>query len=238
MASGSGDKKIIIWQKINETTFNLSETLIGHTNRVLSLVVLPNNMFASLSLDSSIRIWNETTLQLVTVLNDHKAGVNGLVVLKNEKLISISDDNTFIVWNISLNVFSKISTFETSTGNNLIELFSNDTLITVDSKNSLQIWSTTSSSFEKKISFKAHNDTVSDLTFLKNGFLASTSFDKTIKIWDNTFQLWASVSNAHSKDVLALKEINESVLISSSLDGTINFWITDHFTLNKTFYVN
>jgi len=25
---------------------------------------------------------------------------------------------------------------------------------------------------------------------LKNGYLVSSSFDKTIKIWDNSFQLW------------------------------------------------
>ena len=88
------------------------------------------------------------------------------------------------------------------------------------------------------ITLQAHNDSVSDLAFLSNGFLASTSFGKTIKIWDSSFQLWSSLSNAHSKDVLAIKQKNESVLISSSLDGSINFWNTDYLFLNKTIYIH
>jgi WD40 repeat protein len=73
---------------------------------------------------------------------------------------------------------------------------------------------------------------------LKNGYLVSTSLDKTIKIWDNSFQMWSSTSDSHSKGILALKVKSNGDLISSSQDGTIQFWNTDHFILNNTIYIH
>jgi len=119
-----------------------------------------------------------------------------------------------------------------------ISLVSNDSFVTGDEIGSIQIWSSSSFSFQNEITLREHNDSVSDLAFLNNGFLVSTSFDRTIKIWDNSLRLWSSVNNSHSKDVLALRVKNESVLMSSSLDGTVHFWNTDHFILNKTIYVH
>ncbi len=100
------------------------------------------------------------------------------------------------------------------------------------------MWSTSQYSFQNVKTLKEHNDSVSDLTVLENGFLISTSFDKTIKIWDHSFQLWTSTPNAHSKAILKLKVKNNGDLISSSQDGTIYFWNTDHFILNKTIYIH
>ena len=61
IASGYDNSEIVIWQKINETSFSLNKILTGHTLTVWQLVILPYNMFASASHDSSIRIWNETS---------------------------------------------------------------------------------------------------------------------------------------------------------------------------------
>jgi WD40 repeat protein len=83
-----------------------------------------------------------------------------------------------------------------------------------------------------------HNDSVSDLAVLKNGSLVSSSLDKTIKIWDNSFQLWSSTSDSHLKGILVLKVKRNGDLISGSQDGTIHFWNTDHFILNNSIYIH
>jgi hypothetical protein len=56
-----------------------------------------------------------------------------------------------------------------------------------DLSGSIQMWSTSQFTFENENTLKEHNDSVSDLVFLNNGYLVSTSFNKTIKIWDNWY---------------------------------------------------
>ena len=102
----------------------------------------------------------------------------------------------------------------------------------------IKMWSTSQFNFKNEKTLKELNDSVSDLVFLNTGYLVSTSFDKTIKIWDNSFNLWSSTSNAHSKAILALKVKNNQELVSSSQDGTIHFWNTDYFILNKTIFIH
>jgi WD40 repeat protein len=96
------------------------------------------------------------------------------------------------------------------------------------------MWSTSQFTFKNDNTLKEHTDSVSDLVFLSNGYLVSTSLDKTIKIWDNSFNLWFSISKA----ILSLKAKNNDYLVSSSQDDTIHFWNTDYFILNKTIYIH
>jgi len=100
------------------------------------------------------------------------------------------------------------------------------------------VWSTSEFNFKNENKLKEFNDSVSDLVFLSNGYLVSTSLDKTIKIWDNSFNLWSSTSNAHSKAILALKLKRNDDLVSSSQDGSVHYWNTDYFILNNTFYIH
>ena len=196
-------------------------------------------MFASSHLDKSIRIWDETTFECNYVLNGHTDSVKSLVVLRNEYLISISLDQKIIVWDI-LNSFTRITTAHASSNLRSLVFFSDDSFITGNTEGSFQIWSSSSSLiFENETRIlKEHNTSVSDLEVLNNGYLVSSSLDRTIKIWDHSFQLWSSTSNAHSKGVVALKVKNNGDLISSSQDGSIHFWNTDHFILNNTIYIH
>jgi len=193
-------------------------------------------MFASASDDYSIRIWDQNTFECIHLLNDHRNFVNSLVVVRNEYLISTSFDQSIIVWDIKNN-FIRLTTIKTDKVLYSIALFSNISFITGDYEGSIQMWSTSQFTFKNENTLKEHTDSVSDLLFLSNGFLVSTSFDETIKIWDNSFNLWSSTSNAHSKAILALKVKSNHDLVSSSQDGTIQVWNTVYFILNKTIHI-
>jgi len=51
-------------------------------------------------------------------------------------------------------------------------------------------------------------------------------------------QLWSSTSDSNLKGIVTLKVKRNGDLISSSQDGTIFFWNTDHFILNNTIYIH
>ena len=51
-------------------------------------------------------------------------------------------------------------------------------------------------------------------------------------------QLWSSTSDSNLKGIVTLKVKRNGELISSSEDGKIHFWNTDHFILNKTIYIH
>ena len=71
-----------------------------------------------------------------------------------------------------------------------------------------------------------------------HNFFEFSSKIEGIKIWDNSFNLWSSKYHAHEKGIVALKVNTNGDLISSSQDGVISFWNTDHFILNNTLYIH
>jgi len=77
LASGSWDN-INIWNVSTGFTIN---TLMGHTDYISSLAVLPVGLLASGSDDKTIRIWNVSTGNLINTLTGHTHDVRSLVVL-------------------------------------------------------------------------------------------------------------------------------------------------------------
>ncbi len=88
-----------------------------------------------------------------------------------------------------------------------------------------------------------HSGYVLPLTLLPNGFLASSSSDSTIKLWDitKTYPLYSLTGHSSQINVLAL--INEDYLVSASNDQTIKLWSLSSYSIVKswtasTTYVN
>jgi WD40 repeat protein len=80
-----------------------SGSLLGHRDKVTSLVGLKNDHLASASYDRSVKVWNYRNGTLVKSLVSHSDYVYTLVFLKNENsLLSGSVDRTIKKWNLSL----------------------------------------------------------------------------------------------------------------------------------------
>ena len=73
---------------------------------------------------------------------------------------------------------------------------------------------------------KGHYKWCNCLIILKSKNLCSCSGDKTINIYsdDNNFDVILSLSSCHEDFILYMTELFESVIASSSSDGTIKFW--------------
>jgi WD40 repeat protein len=221
---------IKIWAKINETCFEFLKKLTGHTDWINSLAVLPRNMFASASQDKSVRIWDQNSFECIRILTDHKDSVLGLAILKNGYFVSISYDKTAIVWdNCS---FSKIAHVTTPARLYSVSSYLGDSFITGDTDGTIQIRSQTLLKYSDTLN--AHTNTITGLTFFENGFLASSSFDGTIRLWDKSLR--STVIERHSQSILALNLFRNGSLISINSNGISKTWNTDQYILYDTIY--
>jgi len=106
-------KNYSITIKRNVSTDKTIQTLTGHTGGFRSLVVLPDGLLASGSLDSTIRIWNVTNGTCIKTLVGHSDYVTSLVILPNGLLKSGSYDNTIRIWNVNTGITKKTLTGHT-----------------------------------------------------------------------------------------------------------------------------
>lgn len=101
--SGSDDSTIKMWDW--DRNWKCVGTFEGHSHYVMSLAFNPKdpNMFASASLDRTIKIWNlsGSTMQAYFTLEGHEKGVNTVEFyggVDRPYIVSGADDNTVRVW--------------------------------------------------------------------------------------------------------------------------------------------
>ena len=101
LASGSYDTSVKVWSLESGVC---TRTLVGHTNYVASLEVLPGVewLLASASFDKSVRLWRLVDGDCVRVLAAHLDAVKWTRVLENNGhlLVTASLDKTLRVWNV------------------------------------------------------------------------------------------------------------------------------------------
>ena len=73
----------------------------GHTNSVICVASLPENLVASGSADRNVHIWKADTGAHVATLQGHTDSVWALAVLSDGRLASGSDDKTVRLWDVS-----------------------------------------------------------------------------------------------------------------------------------------
>jgi WD40 repeat protein len=86
-------------------------------------------------------------------------------------------------------------------------------------------------------SFQPHGwNIINQIKQLPNGYVATCSNDKTVKIWDPSSSPWTLLRNftGHTDIVLSLEAINSDLIASGSQDGTIQIWYLNTGELKRT----
>ena len=77
---------------------------------------------------------------------------------------------------------------------------------------------------DQLLKLTGHTQWLFSLALLPNGWLASGSWDKTIKLWDLDQKKEVGTLLGHTSAVLSLKVLKNGHLVSYSLDNTLKIW--------------
>ncbi len=220
---------------------NYTMKIIGkHDDEVLGVFVNWNNtMFASCSVDETIKLWGLPEGKLLKTMIGHLGEVNNVSFSGNDKwLASGSTDHTVKIWDV--NTGKEIKTLFGHTDQVIGVYFSQDSASTFVASTSfdrtVKLWDVRLGTEIKTL--RGHNATINNVAYSYDGkYLASCSDDKTIKIWSTDLQSKEPVKTlvAHESPVLTcVYSFDSKKLASSDQFGNIIIWsVPDGKVLHK-----
>ena len=110
------------------------------------MILIGNNLLASSSGDTLVKIWNLISRQVKFNLTGHTNIVYGLKQVNTTLLASASQDTTVRLWNILLGQLVATLTGHTSTIYGSIDLFESNLLITGSWDHEIKLWNIDSKS--------------------------------------------------------------------------------------------
>ena len=234
LASGSLDSTIKLWDISNNTCVH---TLTGHTRNILALAVYEKDdetILISGSADHTIKLWDIDTHSIIRTLQGHRHNVYGLIVYNHDckaYLASSSLDRTINIW--SLDDHALVRTLDGDDVGfirSLLVANSDDTQILVsgDTGGKIKLWSV--EDYECIGSINAHVNDIYSLAMIEcddKVCIVSTSWDKTIKIWDLESQLvMTTLHNNSSITAMAVfMNGNEACLATGDTGKNVKLWM-------------
>jgi WD40 repeat protein/tRNA A-37 threonylcarbamoyl transferase component Bud32 len=210
-------------QNLNATLIN---TLTGHSEPVLSLVIIPDDKtLVSGSRDKTIKVWNLQTGELKFTLNGHSNWVSSLAISHDAKILaSGSGDKNIKIWNLETRELKSTLNGHSNGINSLIISHDGKTLVSGSDDTTIKVWNLLTG--ELKSTLNGHSGWVLSLAISPDDkTLFSGSSDKTIKIWNlQTKELLLTITR-HLSGVRSLTiNPNTNTFVSGSWDKTIKIW--------------
>ncbi len=198
----------------------------GHSSGVWSLAVLSDDLLATGSFDSTIKIWNinivEKTLRTLT---GHNGPVEALVLLQDKgHIASGSMDHTVKIWHINTGKLVQQLISHTGPVSSLCA-FSKDKLISGSRDKTIKIWNVLNGTL--LTTFNENERSIECLTLVNDdqSLLASGSSNGEIKIWNTNNGALVKSFEGHSNFLISsLVVLPDGRLVSCSRDLTIKIW--------------
>ena len=226
LASGSCDKKIIIWNIVNFE--KIKEINYAHSNCINALNVFQNYLLSG-SDDKILKIWNLTNYELIRSLNQ-LSSVKSIATSSNTYFAHF-DESKIIIHDDKGKRYSHFSTINTSNEIQSLAIMSNGNIVSGSCDNKITIWNSTN--FKPITSLEGHTGCVKSLIILfsNNEKIVSGSEDSTIKVWNSiTYELIANLTD-HTASVRSLAVLDNGNFVSASEDKTIKVWNSTSFEL-------
>jgi WD40 repeat protein len=218
----------------SSSSLSFLRTFQAHSsNIIIKQSPFNNNYFATSSSDATVKIWNilsSSNWTLITTYSQHSSGFYALAWLDNDTLAS-ADSNDIKIWSMATGQTKQ--TIPTN-GNvwSLKLLNTNIRLAAGLGNGDINIYIINDGSLVS--SLKGHSSDVNDIVQISDELLASSSDDKTVRIWNLTTNTCKFILTGHEAIVNGLKLITPSILASGSEDTTIKLWNTTTGDLLRT----
>jgi WD40 repeat protein len=118
----------------------LSSSLQGHTSSVYDFAQLSDDLMASSSNDTTVKIWDLTTSTCMFTLTGHSNAVYRLKQISLDILASGSEDMTIKLWNITSGEEIRTLTGHTSYVFLSIDLIDSQTLVSGSQDQTIKLW--------------------------------------------------------------------------------------------------
>ena len=224
----NNNKKNIYNDSINQSKKDIKlkeykniHTLTGHTDKVVSLILLKSGHIATGSYDNTIKIWDIENAKCLLSLNEN-GFVFCLLEFEPNKILAGSSSNEINLWDLN-NPKNNIYTFSNHTlwvnclvkcDSNFFASCSNDTKI--------YIWDYYKKTCTTELS--GHIDCILTLINLNDGKLCSGSADSTIKIWDWRKQHCVLELKPLGQWIKNIYQLNDGALLIATYEPTIKLY--------------
>jgi len=167
------------------------QVLRGHENWVFCVVALRNGMLASGSADKTIRIWDVEKGICTTVIEGHEEAISGLAELRSGLLVSGSYDGTIRLYDIANSKCTRVLEGHDAAvycvkplSDGRLASGSDDGTVRIWGKGYLNAGRTREGDKEDVMVLKGHEAAVTSIAELEGGMLATSSDDRTVRLWD------------------------------------------------------
>ncbi|KAM7483673.1 hypothetical protein LguiB_008256 [Lonicera macranthoides] len=217
--------QLLVWEWKSESYILKQQ---GHYFDVNCLAYSPDSqLLATGADDNKIKVWTVSSGFCFVTFSEHTNAVTALhFMASNQCLLSASLDGTVRAWDLFR--YRNFRTFTTPSSKQFVSLASDQSgeVICAGTLDSFEIyvWSMKTGRLLDVLS--GHEGPVHGLTFSPtNAILASSSWDRTVRLWDVFEGKGAVETFPHTHDVLTVVyRPDGKQLASSTLDGQIHFW--------------
>ncbi|KAF4399740.1 hypothetical protein G4B88_022823 [Cannabis sativa] len=217
--------QLLVWEWRSETYILKQQ---GHYFDVNCLAYSPDSqLLATGADDNKVKVWTVSSGFCFVTFTEHTNAVTALHFMGNNHcLLSASLDGSVRAWDLFR--YRNFRTFTTPSARQFVSLAADQSgeVICAGTLDSFEIcvWSMKTGRLLDILS--GHEGPVHGLMFSpSSAVLASSSWDKTVRLWDVFEGKGAVESFTHTHDVLTVVYRPDGrQLASSTLDGQINFW--------------
>jgi ribosome assembly protein 4 len=232
IASGSKDCCLRIWDILTQKCIF---SLVSHTQAIRSVRWGGEGLIYSASADGSVKVWSSTQGQLKFSLEAHSHWVNTLS-LSTDYVLRTGPYECRYSCNLEENTPSVKKAvaekryFEFTLGHH-------ERLVSGSDDLTMFLW-TVKEGKDPKSLMTGHQQPINFVSFSPNGiWLVSTSFDKSIKLWNGMTGQLVTTFRGHSAAVYSCSWSPDSKhIISASKDNTLKVWDIEHKTMLRDFY--